>query len=77
MILEVLGYLKKHREATISELEISLNIEQILAEAILEELISKGRVEKHLLEKVKCLCNCEGCTSKSCKPIEIYRLIKK
>lgn len=76
MISEVLSYLKKNKEASATEISLYLKIDKTLAEALIQELIRKGRVEKQIYEKVKCHCNQRNCSGNLCYDVEIYKIIE-
>ncbi|HOQ11062.1 MAG: Ferrous iron transport protein C [Spirochaetes bacterium ADurb.Bin218] len=78
MLSQIIKYLKTNKEASASQIAVELKIDRQTVEAILEELIRKGRVIKYIYENSTCLCNCNccGCTGMSCKAKEAYRLIQ-
>jgi len=73
MLSEILGYMKKNREASISEISLYLKMDKQLVETGLDELIRKGRVEKNIVKHVSCgSCGC-GCSSSSCEDTVVFR----
>ena len=73
MLSEILNYMKKNREASISEISLYLKMDKQLVETGLEELIRKGRVEKGLVKNASCgSCGC-GCSSASCGDTVVFR----
>ena len=73
MLSEILNYMKKNREASISEISLYLKMDKQLVETGLEELIRKGRVERGLVQHASCSsCGC-GCSSSACGDTVVYR----
>lgn len=76
MLSEILGYMKKNREASISEISLYLKMDKQLVETGLEELIRKGRVDRHTIQHVSCGRCSGGCTSSACSDTEVFRYIQ-
>lgn len=76
MLSEILNYLKKNREASMSEISLYLKMDKQMVKTGLEELIRKGRVDRHTLQHVSCGCCSGGCSSSACGNTEVFRYIE-
>ncbi|HOP62027.1 MAG TPA: FeoC-like transcriptional regulator [Spirochaetota bacterium] len=73
MLAEILNYMKKNREASASEIALCLKMDRQMVETGLNELIRKGRINRHTVKHISCAnCGC-GCSSGSCPDITVYR----
>lgn len=76
MLTEILNYLKKSREASVSEISIYLKMDREMVETGLEELVRKGRIERDLIKHASCG-GCGGwCSSSACSDTEAYRYVE-
>ncbi|HOP29996.1 MAG TPA: FeoC-like transcriptional regulator [Spirochaetota bacterium] len=76
MLSEILNYMKKNREASVSEISLYLKMDKQMVETGLEELIRKGRVERYTIQHVSCGCCSGGCMSSACGNTEVFRYIE-
>ncbi|HPP94664.1 MAG TPA: FeoC-like transcriptional regulator [Spirochaetota bacterium] len=76
MLSQILRYLKTHGEASASEIAIALKMDHQRTLTLLDELITKKRIEKYRTDKLPCPCGCRGCTTDSCRSIDIYKIIE-
>lgn len=76
MLSEILNYMKKNREASVSEISLYLKMDKQMVETGLDELIRKGRIGRHIIQHVSCGCCGGGCISSACGDTEVYRYIE-
>lgn len=76
MLTEILSYMKKNREASVSEISLYLTMDKQLVETGLEELIRKGRIGRHVIQHMSCRGCGGGCSSSPCSVTEVYRYVE-
>lgn len=71
IVIQVRDYLKEKGQASLRDMALTFNMEQEALRPILEQWISKGKVEK-LPQGTKCGGGCSSCAPEQ---IEIYKWI--
>jgi len=76
MLSDILNYLKKNKEASASEIAVILKFDRRMTEEALNELISKGRIERNIIRHASCG-SCTGrCSLSSCVDNEVFHYIE-
>lgn len=72
MLSEILKYLKKHGEATLDQIAMSLKADRSFVKMALDELIARGRVRQQVVKHTTCG-GCGGaCCVAGCVEMEVF-----
>ena len=77
MLSDILDYMRKNREASVSEIALYLKMDRSLVESVLNELADKGRINRRTIQHVSCGCCSGNCASAACGETVVYSYIDR